>query len=146
MMASMETALLPQSIAVTGSVNQNGEIQAIGGINRKIEGFYDVCRHKGLTGDQGVLMPTSNLRNLMLRDDLVKAVEEAKFHIYAVQSIDEGIEVLTDVAAGARNIEGKFPEGSINALVEEKLMHYAERQRQINATGVGNEALPPIQR
>lgn len=110
------------------------------GINRKIEGFYDVCRVKGLTGDQGVLMPTSNLRNLMLRADVVKAVEEEKFHIYAVQSIDEGIEVLTDVAAGTRNGGSKFPAGSINALVEEKLMHYEERQRQINAAGVRSDA------
>jgi predicted ATP-dependent protease len=130
---------LKQNIAVTGSVNQNGEIQAIGGINRKIEGFYDVCRLKGLTGDQGVLMPTSNLRNLMLRADVVKAVEEEKFHIYAVQSIDEGIEVLTGVAAGTRTTAGKFPAGSINALVEEKLMHFAERQRQINAAGVRHD-------
>jgi predicted ATP-dependent protease len=139
-LSSLSGIPLKQNIAVTGSVNQNGEIQAIGGINRKIEAFYDVCRIKGLTGDQGVLMPTSNLRNLMLRADVVRAVEEEQFHIYAVQSIDEGIEVLTDVAAGARNIEGKFPAGSINALVEEKLMHYAERQRQINAAGVRNNA------
>jgi predicted ATP-dependent protease len=141
-LSSLAGVPLKQNIAVTGSVNQNGEIQAIGGINRKIEGFYDVCRAKGLTGDQGVLMPTSNLRNLMLRADVIKAVEEKKFHVYAVQSIDEGIEVLTDVAAGTRNVNGKFPEGSINALVEQTLMHYAERQQQINAAGVRNDALP----
>lgn len=141
-LSSLSGVPLKQNIAVTGSVNQNGEIQAIGGINRKIEGFYDVCRTKGLTGDQGVLMPTSNLRNLMLRADVIKAVEEKKFHVYAVQSIDEGIEVLTDVAAGTRNVNGKFPEGSINALVEQTLMHYAERQQQINAAGVRNDALP----
>jgi predicted ATP-dependent protease len=141
-LSSLAGVPLKQNIAVTGSVNQNGEIQAIGGINRKIEGFYDVCRAKGLTGDQGVLMPTSNLRNLMLRADVIKAVEEKEFHVYAVQSIDEGIEVLTDVAAGTRNVNGKFPEGSINALVEQTLMHYAERQQQINAAGVRNDALP----
>ena len=141
-LSSLSGVPLKQNIAVTGSVNQNGEIQAIGGINRKIEGFYDVCRAKGLTGDQGVLMPTSNLRNLMLRADVIKAVEEKKFHVYAVQSIDEGIEVLTDVAAGTRNVNGKFSEGSINALVEQTLMHYAERQQQINAAGVRNDALP----
>jgi predicted ATP-dependent protease len=141
-LSSLSGVPLKQNIAVTGSVNQNGEIQAIGGINRKIEGFYDVCRVKGLTGDQGVLMPTSNLRNLMLRTDVVRAVEEETFHIYAVQSIDEGIEVLTDVAAGTRNGGGKFPDGSINALVEQKLMHYAERQQQINAAGVRNDAMP----
>ena len=141
-LSSLSGVPLKQNIAVTGSVNQNGEIQAIGGINRKIEGFYDVCRAKGLTGDQGVLMPTSNLRNLMLRADVVKAVEEKKFHVYAVQSIDEGIEVLTDVAAGTRDVNGKFPDGSINALVEQMLMHYAERQQQINAAGVRNDASP----
>ena len=139
-LSSLSGIPLKQNIAVTGSVNQNGEIQAIGGINRKIEGFYDVCRLKGLTGDQGVLMPTSNLRNVMLRADVVKAVEEEKFHIYAVQSIDEGIEVLTDIAAGTRNTAGKFPAGSINALVEEKLMHFAERQRQISAAGIWHDS------
>src|SRR5678815_14651 len=82
-------------IAVTGSVNQNGEIQAIGGINQKIEGFYDVCRLKGITGNQGVLIPKSNLRNLMLRPDVVQAVKDGKFHIYAVNSIDEGIEAVS---------------------------------------------------
>jgi predicted ATP-dependent protease len=133
-LSSLSGVPLKQSIAVTGSVNQNGEVQAIGGINRKIEGFYDVCRLKGLTGSQGVLMPKSNLRNLMLRSDVVKAVEEGKFHIYAVASIDEGIEVLTGVAAGTRNAAGKFPNGSINALVEAKLLYYSERQRQFNAT------------
>jgi predicted ATP-dependent protease len=138
-LSSLSGVALKQNIAVTGSVNQNGEIQAIGGINRKIEGFYDVCRVKGLTGDQGVLMPASNLRNLMLRADVVKAVEDEKFYIYAVQSIDEGIEVLTGVAAGTRNAAGKFPAGSINALVEEKLTHFAERQRQINAAGVRHD-------
>ncbi len=132
-LSSLSGVPLKQNIAVTGSVNQNGEIQAIGGINRKIEGFYDLCRVKGLTGEQGVLMPTSNLRNLMLRPDVVQAVAEEKFHIYAVQSIDQGIEVLTDVVAGTRNTAGKFPAGSINALVEQKLAQFAERQRQINA-------------
>jgi predicted ATP-dependent protease len=138
-LSSLSGVPLKQNIAVTGSVNQNGEIQAIGGINRKIEGFYDLCRVKGLTGEQGVLMPTSNLRNLMLRADVVQAVAEEKFHIYAVQSIDQGIEVLTDVAAGTRNTAGKFPAGSINALVEQKLTHFAERQRQINAAGVRHD-------
>ncbi|MPZ78148.1 MAG: AAA family ATPase [Deltaproteobacteria bacterium] len=138
-LSSLSGVPLKQSFAVTGSVNQNGEIQAIGGINQKIEGFYDVCRIKGLTGDQGVLMPQSNLRNLMLRSDVVRAVEEEKFHIYAVASIDEGIEVLTGVAAGARNAEGKFPDGSINALVENKLLQYSERQKQISRAAIRNE-------
>ncbi len=131
-LSSLAGVPLKQNIAVTGSVNQNGEVQAIGGINRKIEGFFDVCRLHGLTGDQGVLMPKSNLRNLMLRADVVKAVEENKFHIYAVDTVDEGIEVLTDIVAGSRNVDGTFPAGSINALVEAKLLHYSERQREFN--------------
>jgi predicted ATP-dependent protease len=128
-LSSLAEVPIKQGIAVTGSVNQNGEIQAIGGINQKIEGFYDVCRLKGLTGDQGVLMPKSNLRNLMLRADVVAAVKEGKFHIYAVGTIDEGMTVLTGIDAGERGSEGRYPEGSINALVEKKFHQYAERLR-----------------
>jgi predicted ATP-dependent protease len=112
-------------------VNQNGEIQAIGGINQKIEGFFDICRLKGLSGDQGVLMPRSNLRNLMLRPDVVTAVQEGKFHIYAVRTIDEGIEVLTGVAAGVRDHEGRYPEGSIGDRVQKKLLHYSEQRKRL---------------
>lgn len=133
-LSSLSGVPLKQSIAVTGSVNQNGEVQAIGGINQKIEGFYDVCRVKGLSGEQGVLMPKSNLHNLMLRRDVVQAVADGKFQIYAVSCVDEGIEVLTGIAAGARDGDGKYPRGSINALVESKLLHYSERQKQM---GVG---------
>src|SRR5437867_12725229 len=94
---------IKQGIAVTGSVNQNGEIQAIGGINYKIEGFFDVCRLKELTGEQGVLIPKANLRNLMLRRDVIEAAEQGKFHIYPVITIDEGIEVLNVLPAGQRD-------------------------------------------
>jgi predicted ATP-dependent protease len=130
-LSSLSEIPLRQGIAVTGSVNQNGEIQAIGGINQKIEGFFDVCRLKGLCGDQGVLMPRSNLRNLMLRPDVVTAVQEGKFHIYAVSTIDEGIEVLTGVAAGVRDPEGRYPEGSVNDRVQKKLQQYAEQQKRL---------------
>ncbi len=130
-LSSLAEIPLQQGIAVTGSVNQNGEIQAIGGINQKIEGFFDVCRLKGLSGDQGVLMPRSNLRNLMLRPDVVAAVREGKFHIYAVSAIDEGIEVLTGVAAGVRGDEGRYPEGSVNDRVQKKLQQYAEQQKHL---------------
>ena len=126
-LSSLSEVPIKQGIAVTGSVNQNGDIQAIGGINYKIEGFYDVCRLKGLTGDQGVLMPRANLRNLMLRSDVVQAVKDGKFHIYAVDSIDEGIEVLTDVPAGARDSEGHYPEESINGRVAKKLLQFSEQ-------------------
>ena len=120
-----------QGIAVTGSVNQNGDIQAIGGINHKIEGFFDVCRLKELTGEQGVLIPRSNVRNLMLRRDVVEAVEQGKFRIYAVGSIDEGIEVLTGVPAGQRDSEGHYPASSVNGLVEKQLKEYSERLKRV---------------
>ena len=136
-LSSLSEIPLRQGIAVTGSVNQNGEIQAIGGINQKIEGFFDVCRLKGLSGDQGVLMPRSNLRNLMLRPDVVTAVQEGKFHIYAVSTIDEGIEVLTGVAAGERDREGRNPEGSINDRVQKKLQQYAEQQKRLTPGNSG---------
>ena len=130
-LSSLSEIPLRQSITVTGSVNQNGEIQAIGGVNQKIEGFFDVCRLKGLTGRQGALMPRANLRNLMLRADVVSAVTEGKFHIYAVSTIDEGIEVLTGIAAGERDHEGRYPEGSVNDRVQKKLQQYVEQQKRL---------------
>lgn len=133
-LSSLSEVPIKQGLAVTGSVNQNGEVQAIGGINWKIEGFYDVCRLKGLTGTQGVLMPKSNLRNLMLRPDVVAAIREGKFHIYAVGTIDEGIEVLTGMPAGQREGTGHYPEGTINGRVEKKLIEYSERLKEIGAT------------
>ena len=138
-LSSLAELPIMQGIAVTGSVNQNGEIQAIGGINQKIEGFFDVCRSKGLTGAQGVLMPRSNLRNLMLRHDVIEAVSQGKFHIYAVDSVDEGIEVLTGTAAGARGADGHYPEDSVNGRVEKKLEQFAERQKQLAGRGKDDE-------
>jgi predicted ATP-dependent protease len=132
-LSSLSEVPVKQGLAVTGSVNQNGEVQAIGGINWKIEGFYDVCRLKGLTGTQGVLMPKSNLRNLMLRADVVAAVRDGKFHIYAVGTIDEGIEVLTGMPAGERGESGHYPEGTINGRVEKKFIEYSERLSEIGA-------------
>ena len=134
-LSSLSGISIQQGIAVTGSVNQNGDIQAIGGINRKIEGFFDVCRLKGLTGDQGVLVPRSNVRNLMLRRDVVEAVEQGKFHIYAVSTIDDGIEVLTGVPAGQRDGEGRYPASSVNGLVEKRLQEYSERLKQAAPKG-----------
>ena len=132
-LSSLAGVPINQGIAVTGSVSQSGQIQAIGGINEKIEGFYDVCRLKGLTGDQGVVVPRTNLRNLMLRRDVVDAVKSGKFRIYAVGSIDEGIEVLTGVPAGQRDEQGRFPSGSINGLVEKCLAEYAAKVRRLSA-------------
>jgi len=126
LLSSLSGVPLKQSVAVTGSVNQKGEIQAIGGVNEKIEGFYDCCRKTKLTGDQGVMIPESNVKDLMLRKDVVKAVKRGKFHIYAVRSIDEGIEILTDKKAGEKRSDGTYPKGTINYLVNEKLKELAE--------------------
>jgi lon-related putative ATP-dependent protease len=118
-----------QSLAVTGSINQQGEIQAIGGVNEKIEGFFDVCRARGLTGEQGVLIPASNVEHLMLRHDVVAAVAEGRFHVYPVRRVEEGIELLTGLPAGERDDSGDFPEGSFNRRVEERLIELAHAAR-----------------
>ena len=120
-----------QSIAVTGSVNQKGEIQPIGGVNEKIEGFYEICKMKSLTGEQGVIIPVQNVRNLHLRDEIIESVKKGKFHIYAVRTIDEGIEILTGVPAGKKDKNGKFPAGTINYLAYEKLKKYSENARKL---------------
>ncbi len=126
-LSSLAGLPLRQDIAVTGSVNQKGEIQPIGGVNQKIEGFFDVCRLTQLTGTQGVMIPHQNVEDLMLRNDVVAAVAEGKFHIYAVKTIDEGIELLTGLPAGAENGKGTFPEGTVNYLINEKLAALAQR-------------------
>ena len=126
---------LKQSFAVTGSVNQHGEVQAIGSVNEKIEGFFDACKGRGLTGDQGVLIPAANVKNLMLRDDVVEAARTGMFAIYPVETIDQGIEILTGVTAGERGAEGTFAAGSINRAVEERLAALAEARRRFGATG-----------
>jgi lon-related putative ATP-dependent protease len=118
-----------QSIAVTGSVNQLGEVQAIGGVNEKVEGFFDVCRARGLDGSQGVLLPASNVKHLMLREDVVEAVRADQFHLWAVENVDQGIEVLTGVPAGERGPDGRWPEGSVNARVAARVAEMAERAR-----------------
>jgi len=117
-----------QSLAVTGSVNQHGEVQAIGGANQKIEGFFDVCQARGLDGNQGVMIPYANIRNLMLRSDVIEAVKKGSFHIYAVRTIDEGIELLTGIEAGERDADGNFPPDSVNGLVEHRLSQMTEAQ------------------
>ena len=121
---------IKQSIAVTGSVNQTGEVQAIGGVNQKLEGYYEVCKAEGLTGEQGAMIPASNVQNLMLKEEVVDAAREGKFHIYPVKTIDEGIEVLTGVKAGERGPDGKFEEGTVNFLVDKRLMELAEKFRE----------------
>jgi lon-related putative ATP-dependent protease len=120
---------LKQYLAITGSVNQKGEVQAIGGVNEKLEGFYEVCKAKGLDGNQGVLIPASNVQNLMLKEEIVEAAKAGKFRIYPVQTIDEGIEVLTGIPAGARREDGTYEEGTVNYLVDKRLQEMAETMR-----------------
>jgi lon-related putative ATP-dependent protease len=122
-----------QSLAVTGSVNQHGRVQAIGGVNEKIEGFFDVCRARGLTGQQGVLIPAANVKHLMLRQDVVDAVAAGQFQVYPVEFIDQGIEILTGVPAGERDEEGNYAEGTVNHLVEKRLAQLAEKRAEFSA-------------
>ncbi|MCB0250749.1 MAG: hypothetical protein KDI07_19400, partial [Anaerolineae bacterium] len=110
-----------------GSVNQHGEIQAIGGATDKIEGFFDICKEKGLTGTQGVIIPQANVNSLMLREDVVQAVADGQFHIYPVRTVDEGIAILTGVEAGERGEDGKFPKDTVNRLVDDGLRKLAKR-------------------
>ncbi len=118
---------LRQDIAVTGSVDQHGNVQPVGGVTRKIEGFFDVCKRKGLTGQQGVIVPAANVQHLMLRDEVAEAIASGRFHVWAVRRIDEGIEILTGVKAGQRQADGRWEPGTIHALVSEKIDQYAER-------------------
>ncbi|MFP3950597.1 MAG: Lon protease family protein [Candidatus Bathyarchaeia archaeon] len=124
---------IKQYLAVTGSVNQKGEVQAIGGVNEKIEGYYEVCKKLGLTGKQGVVIPESNKKNLMLKEEVVEAIEAGKFHIYPVSTIDEGIEVLTGVKAGESKPDGTWPEGTINYLVQKRIEELAEKVKKYDS-------------
>jgi lon-related putative ATP-dependent protease len=121
---------IKQNIAVTGSVNQKGEVQAIGGVNEKIEGFFEVCKLKGLTGQQGVMIPESNVQNLMLKEEVVEAVKTSKFNIYSTKTIDEGIEFLTGTKAGQRRQDGTFEEGTVNYIVDKQLRDMAEKLKE----------------
>ncbi|HEY6950820.1 MAG TPA: Lon-insertion domain-containing protein, partial [Bacteroidota bacterium] len=129
-LSSLSEIPIRQDLAVTGSVNQKGEIQPIGGVNLKIEGFYDVCKAIGLTGSQGVMIPEKNLPDLMLREDVIEAIRRKKFQVYSVRTIDEGIELLTGVKAGKQNSKGEFEPDTVNFLVAKKLHTYAEDWRE----------------
>jgi ATP-dependent Lon protease len=133
-LSSLAEIPIRQEVAVTGSVNQNGEIQPIGGVNQKIEGFFDVCKVRGLTGTQGVMIPHQNIGDLMLRKDIVEAVSQGKFHIYPVKTIDQGIEILTGVPAGERKPEGAYPEGTVNFLVNKKLLDLAKSMKEFEGS------------
>ena len=125
LLSSLSGIPINQSIAVTGSVNQKGQIQPIGGVNEKIEGFFQICKLRGLDGSHGVMIPIQNVDNLQLSDEVIEAVKKGLFHVYAISTIEEGIEVLTGVAAGRKDKNGKFPAGTVNYLVYEKLKKYA---------------------
>jgi predicted ATP-dependent protease len=134
LLSALADVPLKQNLAVTGSVNQHGVVQPIGGVNEKIEGFFDVCQERGLTGDQGVLIPASNTEHLMLRPDVVEAAEDGDFHVYPVETIDQGIVLLTGVEAGERDEQGAFPDDTINGMVEARLREFADRRRQFALT------------
>ena len=133
LLSALSDVPIKQSLAVTGSVDQHGNVQAIGGVNEKIEGFFDICRMNGLTGDQGVLIPATNEKHLMLRQDVVDACAEGKFHVYSVEHIDQGIEILTGIPAGVRGDDGQFPEGSINRLVDDRLTSMIESAKKYSS-------------
>ncbi len=136
LLSAIANVPIKQSFAVTGSVNQHGRIQPIGGVNEKIEGFFDTCRHKGLTGDQGVLIPRSNMEHLMLRKDVIDAVQDGRFHIYAVETVDQGIEILTGLEAGEPDEQGRFPSESINGKVSARLAEFAEKQKKYSQAAI----------
>jgi ATP-dependent Lon protease len=141
-LSSLSGLPLRQDLAVTGSLNQRGEIQPIGGVNEKIEGFFQVCKAKGLTGTQGVIIPHQNVQNLMLRADVVAAVKDGKFHVYPVKTIDEGIEILTGVEAGAAEAEGDYPDGTVHGLVDRELQRLAKGLKAFAVPGEKGEGLP----
>ena len=129
--SSLSGIPIKQEIAVTGSVNQKGKIQAIGGVNHKIEGFFEVCKANDLTGKQGVIIPRANVKNLMLRKEIIDAVKKRKFHVYQVSTVEEGIEILTGMPAGKADKNGNYPDGSVYGAVQKKLAHYFKRSLQL---------------
>lgn len=139
LLSALADAPINQSFAITGSVNQHGRAQPIGGVNEKIEGFFDVCKLRGLTGDQGVIIPATNTRSLMLRPDVIDAVYAGEFHIYAMDTVSDAIELLTGLPAGERREDDTFPEGSINRRVEAQLIRFAEKQRDFAAPPTDGE-------
>jgi predicted ATP-dependent protease len=143
LLSALAEVPLRQGLAVTGSVNQHGRVQPIGGVNEKVEGFFDVCAERGLTGDQGVLIPATNAQHLMLRPDVVQAAADGDFHIYPVETVDQGIEQLTGTPAGTRDEHGAYPDDTINGRVEARLKQFADRRRQFAfMNGTTEEAEP----
>jgi len=145
LLSALSGVPIRQSLAITGSINQHGKVQAIGGVNEKIEGFFDICKARGLTGDHGVLIPSSNVKHLMLRDDVVQAATEGCFRIYPVSTVDEAITLLTGVAAGEADAKGSYPEGSVNQRIEARINELIALRKEFgfgkrNARGDGKSA------
>jgi predicted ATP-dependent protease len=139
LLSALANVPVHQSLAITGSVNQHGQVQPIGGVNEKIEGFFDICNARGLTGQQGVLIPERNVKHLMLRQDVVQAVAEKKFHVYAIETVNQALELLTGTQAGEKDDKGMFPEGSVNYLVEKQLLEFAAVRRRFTHDGNDNK-------
>jgi predicted ATP-dependent protease len=130
-LSSLSGIPINQGFAVTGSVNQKGEIQAIGGVNQKVEGFFDVCKTKGLAGNQGVLIPKANVKNLMIKKEVIDAVKNKQFHIYPVATVEEGIAILTGKPVGKPDQEGNYPEDTIFGKVQQKLKKYLKKSMNL---------------
>ncbi|MEO1710821.1 MAG: Lon-insertion domain-containing protein, partial [Pseudomonadota bacterium] len=139
LLSALSGVPIRQGLAVTGSVNQFGAVQAIGGVNEKIEGFYDICKSQGLTGAQGVLIPKANAQHLMLRHDVVEAVRAGQFQVHAVETVDQGIEILTGKAAGIADEDGVFPADTINGLVARRLAEFADAARRFATLGADGD-------
>jgi len=143
LLSALAEAPIRQGRAITGSVNQHGQVQAIGGVNEKIEGFFELCRRRGLTGEEGVLIPAANVKHLMLREDVVEAVAGGRFHVWAIETVDEAVELLTGIPAGERGADGRFPEGSVNRRADDRLTSFAEKARAFGRTPAANNAATP---
>jgi predicted ATP-dependent protease len=135
LLSALAEVPIKQGLAITGSVNQHGQIQAIGAVNDKIEGFFDICNKRGLTGHQGVLIPVSNIRHLMLRHDVIEAVVQNRFQIYPVETINQCMTLLSGLDAGERDEHNKFPDGSLNQRVRARLKDFADKRHNF---GTGN--------
>ena len=133
LLSALADTSIRQSLAITGSVNQFGQVQAVGGVNEKIEGFFDICNARELTGEQGVVIPASNVKHLMLRSRVVEAVRDGRFHVYAVEHVDQALELLTGIEAGARRADGSYPEGTLNRRVTDRLEELAEKRRSFGS-------------
>ncbi|MCJ7596011.1 MAG: ATP-dependent protease, partial [Desulfobacterales bacterium] len=130
LLSALARVPINQGIAVTGSISQKGEVQAVGGVSRKVEAFYDICKYKGLNGGQGVIIPTKNIRNLMLKQDVIDSVREGKFHVWPISTVEEGIEIMGGMEAGTLQPDGTYPEGTLFRKVDERLLEIAEIVRR----------------